>query len=84
MVRAKFRVVKYETQLDSYGSKAELRTIHLSAVTDGSPENKEFFKWTPSGRIEIGVLNEVAWKEFPLGREVYVDFTDATSPPVVT
>lgn len=75
MVIAKFVVSKYETSLQN---KEELRTVHLSAVFDGSPENKQFFKWTPNGRIEIGMLNEAAWKQFPLGREVYVDFTDAT------
>ncbi len=78
MVRAKFKVNKYETSLDR---NEELRTIHMSAVYDGSPENKEFFKYTPNGTIQIGVLNRKAWEEFPLGREVYVDFTDATPPP---
>lgn len=74
-VRAKFKVSRYETSLNG---KEELRTIHLSPVIDGSPENKDFFKWTPSGKIEIGILNEAAWKQLPLGREVYVDFTDAS------
>jgi hypothetical protein len=78
MVRAKFVVQKYETYLQN---KEELRTVHLLAVYDGSPENKEFFKWTPNGKIEIGILNQSAWKQFPLGREVYVDFTDATPQP---
>lgn len=74
MVRAKFQVQRYETSLQG---KEECRTIHLTAVYDGSPENKQFFKYTPNGRIEIGILNERAWREFPLGREVYVDFTNA-------
>lgn len=73
-VRAKFKVSRYETSLQN---NEELRTVHLSAVYDGSPENKEFFKWTPNGKIEIGMLNESAWRQFPLGREVYVDFTNA-------
>jgi hypothetical protein len=76
MVRAKFRVQSYETSLDR---GEELRTIKLTAVYDGSPENKEFFRWTPNGSINIGVLNRAAWEQFPLGREMYVDFTDATS-----
>lgn len=75
MVRAKFRVDSYETRLDK---NEELRTIKLNAVYDGSPENKEFFKWTPCGQISIGVLNQKAWEQFPLGREMYVDFTNAT------
>ncbi len=75
MVRAKFKVQSYETSLQQ---NEELRTIKLTAVYDGSPENKEFFKYTPNGSINIGVLNQKAWEQFPLGREMYVDFTDAT------
>jgi hypothetical protein len=74
MVRAKFRVNSYETFLDR---GEELRRIKLGVVVDGSVENKEFFKWTPSGQIEIGTLNQKAWEQFPLGAEMYVDFTPA-------
>ena len=76
-VRAKFRLNSYETQLD-YRTKEELRSLKLSVVTDGSPENKEFFKYTPNGHIEIGVLNPSAWKQFELDKEYYVDFTPAS------
>lgn len=76
-VRAKFRLNSYETQLD-YRTKEELRSLKLSAVFDGSPENKEFFKYTPTGHIEMGVLNRAAWERFKLGEEFYVDFTPAT------
>ncbi len=76
-VRAKFKVSSYETYLDR---GEELRRIKLNVVVDGSPENKEFFKWTPSGQIDIGTLNRKAWEQFPLGREMYVDFSNATEP----
>lgn len=56
----------------------ECRTVKFTAVADGSAENKEFFRWTPSGQINIGTLNPAAWKQFELGREYYVDFTPAT------
>jgi hypothetical protein len=83
MVRTKFKVNKYETSLQTInGINEELRTLTLNAVYDGSPENKEFFRWTPNGEIKIGVLNQKAWEQFPLGREIYVDFTDATPDPV--
>lgn len=74
MVRAKFKVQSYETSLDR---GEELRTIKLTAVYDGSPENKQFFRWTPNGSINIGVLNQNAWKQFDLGGEYYVDFLSA-------
>lgn len=76
VVRAKFKVESYETRLESSkpGSD-ELRSIKLSSVYGDSEENKKFFRWTPNGRIEIGLLNPEAWKQFPLGAEVFVDFT---------
>lgn len=82
-VRAKFKVNSYESQLnnqrDERGEMAteELRTVKMSAVYDGSPENKEFFRWTPSGQISLGVLNKRAWDQLQLGEEYYVDFTPA-------
>ena len=75
-VRAKFRLNSYETQLD-YRTKEELRSLKFSVVTEGSLENKEFFRYTPTGHIEIGVLNRKAWEQFELGKEYYVDFTSA-------
>lgn len=75
MVRAKFRVDSYETRLAGAVGTEELRSVRLSAVVTGSEENKSFFRWTPNGKIEMGILNPEAWKQLPLGAEVYVDFT---------
>lgn len=83
MVRAKFVCNSYETILQGGGRDRsgnvipgeECRTLKLTAVMDNSPENKEFFKWTPNGNIMIGVLNQKAWSQFKLGGEYYVDFT---------
>ena len=74
MVRCKFRVDSYETRLDSNKPDAtEIRRVNLAIVYEGSEENEQYFRWTPSGRIEIGLLNPEAWKQLPLGAEVYVD-----------
>jgi hypothetical protein len=82
-VRAKFRVNSYESSLDgSKNSPTEVRTIKLTAVTHGSPENEAFFRYTPNGVITIGVLNPEAWKQFELNAEYYVDFTLAEVPDV--
>jgi hypothetical protein len=81
MVRAKFKVESYETRLDR---QEELRTIKLSAVVgnaNDSEENKKFFKYTPYGQIHLGTLNQRAWEQFPLGADVYVDFTGASESP---
>jgi hypothetical protein len=45
----------------------------LSAVIGDTPENKEFWKWTPSGSI---VLSTVKADHFIPGRNYYVDFTE--------
>lgn len=67
-VRAKF---KCESVADSQDDST---TIRLTAVVDGSEENKKFFKWTPNGSITIGTVNEEAAKQFEVGKEYYVDF----------
>lgn len=74
VVRAKFKVNSYETNLQK---NEECRTVKLSAVSDGSEENKRFFKFTPNGQITIGLLTPEAWQQFELGKEYYVDFSPA-------
>lgn len=68
MVRAKFQV--YEVAKTLSGHK-----VVLQPVTSGSEENKEFFKWTPSGKIELYCINDKAVEQFEVGKEYYVDFT---------
>jgi hypothetical protein len=58
-------------------SNTEQNGIHLAAVTCGSKENENFFKYTPYGEIHMNVLNDEATKEFKVGKEYYVDFSPA-------
>jgi hypothetical protein len=44
----------------------------FSAVTSGSDENKTFWKWTPSGGIELSSIRD---ELFEVGKEYYVDFS---------
>lgn len=78
MLRAKF-VVSEKTEYA--GGQSPVRVV-LQAVTSGSPENESFFKWTPSGKIEMSVKPEVA-AELKVGEPYYVDFTSAidNEPP---
>lgn len=71
MIRAKFTVNSIaRTQ---YG-----HSIILSPVTSGSEENQTFYKATPSGRIELTTVNDVAMQAFGNpGDSFYVDFTPA-------
>lgn len=80
MVRAKFVVESYETRKSNTRDpeSEELRTVKLVAVTGESEENKKFFRWTPNGTISMGVLNPEAWKQLELGKQYYVDFTEAS------
>ncbi len=70
-IRAKFFVGANEA--NSEGN----HNITLHAVTSGSEENKEFFKYTPGGSISLSVVNAETAKQFEVGKEMYVDFTIA-------
>jgi len=69
-VRAKFKVT--EKVLTESGQR-----IKLNVVTSGSEENKEFFKWTPYGQLEMGTVNDEAANKFEVGKEYFIDFSPA-------
>jgi hypothetical protein len=50
-------------------------SIVLLPVTSGSDENKQFWKYTPSGRLELQVLNHSAVEGVAEGQSYYVDLT---------
>lgn len=71
MVRAKFIV-------DSVSkTRFGMNSVRLAPVCNGSEENKEFFKWTPGGSIELQVVNDETAAKFEPGKEYYVDFSPA-------
>lgn len=59
---------------------ADHKTVELSAVTGGSEENKEFFKWTPGGKLTLPNLHKAPASIFVPGQEYYIDITLATPP----
>lgn len=69
MVRAKFRVVETKKYTEDSGA------VSLQAVTGGSTENESFWKYTPSGNIEMHIDNPAALEKFKPQQEFYVDFT---------
>jgi|WetSurMetagenome_2_1015567.scaffolds.fasta_scaffold47902_4 hypothetical protein len=78
-VLAKFKLVKAQTDDNPNPEHPIVYNLELSAVTDGSPENKEFFKWTPGGQIFLGTMNEKAAALFLSGaKEFYVIFRKAS------
>lgn len=66
-VRAKFKC--YSKTQSVYGE-----SIKMFPVTSGSQENEQFFKWTPSGTLEMGIVNPDAAKQFEVGKEYYLNF----------
>jgi hypothetical protein len=73
-VRAKF-VVYSKTET---GSPTDPQvSIKLHPVCSGSEENKQFYKWTPGGCIDLSTVNKAASDALILGREYYIDFTPA-------
>lgn len=68
-VRAKFKVTGIEQYIEGGHG-----TVKLAPVIGGSPENDDFYKWTPSGSIELGTINATALAQFQEGKEFFVDF----------
>ena len=66
IVRAKF----YVNTVDKENGRVE-----LWPVTSGSPENEQYYKWTPAGNIVLQTINDHAIQQFTQGKEFYVDFT---------
>lgn len=93
MVRSKFRLNSFTTELhQTYPNKkadgsadysrpepVEKRTLNFTPVysDQADSENKAFWDATPSGSLQLGVVNPEAWKKFELGKEYYLDFTPA-------
>ena len=78
-VRAKFYVTELKQSKNNYGGTdgEVLTTVRLAPVSGNSEENKQFFRWTPSGTIDLGTVNPDVVKQFHIGDEFYVDFTPA-------
>jgi hypothetical protein len=54
------------------GHKEKIYTAEFSAVYSGSPENDQFFKWTPSLSLKTGTIKQ---QKFEVNKEYYLDFT---------
>lgn len=79
VVRAKFYVTEVKQSRNHWGGNEGelLTTIKLAPVNGLSEENKEFFRWTPAGSIDLGTVNPAVAAQMHIGNEFYVDFTPA-------
>ena len=79
MVRAKFKCVSLTRE--SMGVSSEIGTkiklLPVYGTNDPADENSKFFRYTPSGVVELGTINDEAAKEFEIGKEYYLEFTKA-------
>ncbi len=50
-------------------------TLRFSAVTSGSDENKAFFASTPSGELNLNLVNKEHADKFELMKEYYLDIS---------
>lgn len=70
-VIAKMRVASVKNDPE-YGGK----NVHLSAVVDGSEENRSFSKYTPSAELGMWISDETPASEFfKEGDEIYLTFS---------
>lgn len=78
-VRAKFFCSQKGEVASAPGTSDHNKNVNivLNPVNGKSEENEQFFKYTPSGRIEISVVNPSAAAQFEVGKEYYIDFTPA-------
>jgi hypothetical protein len=75
-VRAKFKCIENRDTGDN-GANIRLEAVYGNG--DPNHENSQFFKWTPSGTVNMGVVNASAAAQFEVGKEYYVDFTPCGS-----
>ena len=73
MERVKAKFVVEEFTESSYG-----RAVKLRAVVNG-PGNESWSKWTPSGSLQMTITNPAAAAFFTVGKQVFIDFTEADS-----
>lgn len=69
-VRCKFRCQSMTKRLEYGDISKPVWDFEMYAVTDGSPENKEFFKYTPSGSLKVTTVTSEA---FEVGKCYYLD-----------
>lgn len=68
-------VYNRETQ---HSDMKETQSFEFSVVTSqDTPEDKAFFLATPTGRLEIGVVNPEVVKHLKIGKDYFITITEA-------
>jgi hypothetical protein len=73
---AKFKLVaKTDYGIGKPGEVTSSQVV-FTPVASGSEENKTFWKYTPSGKLEMQIDNPLAVAGLRLGAEYYLEFTE--------
>jgi len=81
-VICKFRLVEWKNSAttkrigDKYVDCIK-STLTFIPVADDTPENKLFWEATPSGKLELGMVNEKAVEQFEMLKEYYITIKPA-------
>ena len=70
MPRCKFKCES--KKISVYGAE-----ISMQPVTGGSKENESFFKYTPFGSFNMGLISLETAEQFVPGKEYYIDINEA-------
>ena len=70
-VQAKFRCDSKTSDLFD----ASVVQVQFSAVYGDGEANKEWSKWTPSGKLTMQITNPAANEQFEVGKEYYLNIT---------
>lgn len=73
MTRAKFRC--HILEVFNAGTDQEAKTAKFHPVYGDTPENKEFFKATPSGELSLCWMNPNV--NIEVNKEYFLDITEA-------
>jgi hypothetical protein len=80
LLKSIFMTVRAKFVCDSVipGNDEGQTVVHLSAVTNGSPENESFAKATPAGQLQLVIdAGTPAAEAFESGVEYYIDIIRA-------
>lgn len=76
-VRAKFRCNSIELFSAEPGGNRRVKLGAITAGPDASDEDKAFWRYTPSGTVEMTIDNPPASELFEIGKTYYLTFTPA-------
>lgn len=73
MVRAKFKCTEIKHVATQSPNDVLAMLTFIPVYGDGK-DNKEWSKYTPSGKLEMTVTNPSAIDKFEIGKDYYLDF----------